>query len=135
MFVKQNENIVIVNSLNICTGLITRKRTTENRNENSVLDLFLVCDRILPLVVKMNVDEQGIHQLSNFNGIWHNSKVTESDHAVVELHLKLEFPTMKPTRKEFFNFTNIEGRIRFSSLTGNSTKLSACFDNDSSFKD
>ena len=114
---------------------MTRKRTNENQNKNSVLDLLLVCDTILPLVVKMNVDEQGIHQLSNLNDIRHNSKVTESDHAVVELHLKLEFPTLKPTRKKFFNLKNIEEWIRFSSLTGNPTKLSACFDNDSLFMD
>ena len=88
-----------------------------------MLDLFLVCERILPLVVKMNVDEQGIHQLSNFNGIRHNSKVTESDHAVVEMHQNIEFPATKPTRNKFFNFKNIEGRIRFS---GTVLHLSLC---------
>ena len=103
-FLQRNSNVIIVNSLSICNGLITRKRKTEIRQETSVLDLFLVCDRILPLVVKMNVDEKGMHQLSNFSGIQHNSKVTESDHAIVEMHLDIEFPAIKPTRKEFFNY-------------------------------
>ena len=134
-FLQRNSNVVIVNSLSICSGLITRKRKTEIRQETSVLDLFLVCDRILPLVVKMNVDEKGIHQLSNFSGIQHNSKVTESDHAIVEMHIDIEFPAIKPTRKEFFNYKKPEGQSRFVNLTSNSRKLSACFENELTFRE
>jgi hypothetical protein len=46
------------------------------------MDLFLVNQRVLPVVSKMHVDEQGEYQLSNFHGINHNKKVTESDHAI-----------------------------------------------------
>ena len=111
------------------------KEKTEIRQETSVLDLFLVCDRILPLVVKMNVDKKGIHQLSNFSGIQHNSKVTESDHAIVEMHIDIAFSPIKPTRKEFFNYKNPEGQSRFVHLTSNSRKLSACFENELTFRE
>ena len=63
MFLDRNENITIVNSLSLCSGLITRKRITTNQNEKSVLDLFLVCERVLPYLTSMHVDEQGSHQL------------------------------------------------------------------------
>ena len=127
MFLERNPNITIVNSLSLCSGLITRKRVTHVRTEESVLDLFLVCDKILPFVTSINVDEQGTHKLTNFNGIRNNSKLTESDHAILELHLDLEFPIIKPVRKEFFNFKNIEGQYKFIQITQNSKKLSECF--------
>ena len=103
MFLRRNKGIHLINSLPVCEGLITRKRKLTNRNEESVLDLFLVCSLVMPYVVKMNVDEQGEHQLSNFNGIKHKKKVTESDHAKVELLLNIQFPQAKPLRKESYN--------------------------------
>ena len=133
MFLQRNQNITIVNALQICEGLITRKRITEHRNEKAILDLFLVCEKTLPFVSKMHVDEQGAHQLSNFYGIRHKSKVTESDHSKVELHLKLEFPLIKPIRNEFFNFKDQEGQFKFKEFTSQSNQLSACFISDSPF--
>ena len=70
----------------------------------SALDLFLVFRRIAPLMTKMHVDEQGVHQLSNFNGICHKRKVTESDHAKVELNLNGQFSQIKPQRREVYKF-------------------------------
>ena len=104
LFLHRNKDIHLVNSLPICKGVITRRRNTKKQQEKSALDLFIVCSRILPYVTKMHVDEEGEHQLSNFNGIRHNKKVTESDHAKVELKLDIEFPQKKPDRNVFYNF-------------------------------
>ena len=98
MFLERNKNFTIVNSLTMCSGLITRKIIKANKSERSVLDLFLVCEKVLPYVTSMHVDEQGSHQLTNFFGIRHNSKITESDHAMVELHMNIEYPIIKPVR-------------------------------------
>ena len=87
MFLERNKSITLINSLNICQGLITRKRQTKLRLEESILDLFMVCDIMLPHVVSMHVDEQGEHQLTNFYGKTHNQKVTENDNAKVEERL------------------------------------------------
>ena len=133
MFIKRNSNVTIVNSLSLCEGTITRKRISENRNEKSVLDMFLVCDRILPHVTKMHIDEDGVHQLTNFYGIRNKSKVTETDHATLELHLDLEFQMSKPCRNEFFNFKNPEGIKKYTDFTNNSKKLSECFEGEASF--
>ena len=97
-FLKRNKNMVLVNSLPICEGLITRKRITKCLNEASILDLFIVCDKILPYVVKMHVDEKGENQLTNFHGINHKGKITETDHAKIELELCLGFKLQKPFR-------------------------------------
>ena len=119
LFLRRNKGIHLVNSLELCEGTITRKRLTENRKEQAAMDLFLVSQNMLPMVVKMHVDEQGEHQLSNYYGINHNQKVTESDHAKIELHLNLDFERLKPIRKETFNFKSQECQQYFKLLTTN----------------
>ena len=41
-FVERNPGIIVVNSLKLCKGLITRSRNTTKGVEESVLDFFLV---------------------------------------------------------------------------------------------
>ena len=62
-FLRRNKNITLVNALPLCEGSITRKRITKCLNEKSILDLFMVCDQVLPHVTRMHVDEIGEHQL------------------------------------------------------------------------
>ena len=62
----------------------------------SAIDMFLVCKRIFPSVLQMHVDKQGEHQLTNLYGIQHKRKVTESDHAMIQLTLDIQFPQGKP---------------------------------------
>ena len=134
-FIERNKGMILVNSLEICDGLITRKRSTDNREEKSAIDLFLVNKIILPVVTKMHVDENGEHQLSNFNGIKHNKKVTESDHAKVELRLNIQFPRTLPVRTEEYNFRSNDCQKYFQEITTNTRKLSMCFQNKRSFSD
>ena len=129
LFLNRNKGITIVNSLPLCDGLITRKRTFDDRVEKSAIDLFLVCNKILPVVTQMLVDEKGEHQLSNFQGKQHKYKVTESDHAKVELKLNLEFQIMKPVRNEVYNFKSEDCKAYFNHLTTNTRKFSMCFQN------
>ena len=74
LFLNINKGMHLVNSHELCEGTITRKRLTDNRNEQAAMDLFLVNQILLPVVRKIHVDEQGEHQLSNFHGIHHNKK-------------------------------------------------------------
>ena len=126
-FLVQNKNITLVNALDLCEGSITRKRTTACVNEKSILDLFMVCDKILPHVVYMHVDEKGEHQLANFYGKSHNGKVTHTDHSIVELQIDLQFEVCKPPRVESFNFKNLVCQKYFRELTTKTDKLSRCF--------
>ena len=64
-FLERNKNVTLVNSLPLCDGSITRKRITKCLNEQYILDLFMVCDKVLPHVVKMCVDVKSEQQLSN----------------------------------------------------------------------
>ena len=133
LFLKRNKGIQIVNALPICEGLITRKRLTERRTEKAVLDLFLVCEKIMPFVLQMHVDEKGEHQLSNFNCIRNRGKVTESDHAKVEIKLDIQFPHSRPVRNEFYNFKSEDCHKYFQELTTNTKRFTTCFSSSESF--
>ena len=87
----------------------------------------MVCNQVLPYVVRMHVDEMGEHQLTNFYGIRHKGKVTETDHAKVEMDVNLKFEVQKPSRKEAFNFKSSECQKYFKEITSSTQKLSSCF--------
>ena len=133
-FLEQNKNMTVVNSLNICEGAITRKRVTKCLNEKAILDIFMVCEKILPHVTKMHVDEKGDYQLTNFYGKNHKGKVTVTDHAKIELDLNLKFEVQKPFRNEAYNYKSIEGQTYFKSITSNTDELSACFKSNEPFQ-
>ena len=67
MNVINENNLIIVNTLDICEGLITRKRTVLNRTEESIIDYFLVCPQFLSYVKKMFIDEKRIYSLGSYH--------------------------------------------------------------------
>ena len=62
-FLFQNSNLTVVNAISKCEGRITRERTTNKRTEKAVLDFFIVCEKILPFVSRMIIDEKGENAL------------------------------------------------------------------------
>ena len=58
-FLVKNLNLSVVNALEVCEGKITKERHTKNGIERAILDFFIVCDKMLPLVKRMVVDEKG----------------------------------------------------------------------------
>ena len=40
-FLNRNKNLTVVNNLDVCEGLITRKRDLENKTEKAVLDFII----------------------------------------------------------------------------------------------
>ena len=63
-FLSRNSKLTVVNSLSQCEGLITRSRNKNGILEESILDFFVVCDKILPFVEKMvkgpYIDQKGL---------------------------------------------------------------------------
>ena len=132
-FMDRNPSMTIVNSLPICKGLITRQRNTILRQEKSVLDLFIVCEKALVYIQSMKVDERGEYTLSNFHGIGRGKKMTHGDHNIVTLECKFEPNQTKPPRIELFNFKNKEGQNMFKELTTQTNELSKCFEDNLPF--
>ena len=87
----------------------------------------MVCDQVLPHVLRIVVDEMGEHQLTNSYGIHHKGKVTETDHSKVDMDVNLKFEVQKPCRKEAYNFKSTECQKYFKEITSSTQSLSFCF--------
>ena len=118
----------------LCEGIITRQRITDQLNERSAIDVFLVCERVLPFVRKLFIDENREDPLTNFHGL-KNQKVTESYHNKMELFLNIEAPIIQPKREEIFNFKEVRGQDLFHNITNSTPKLHNCFKSRNSFID
>ena len=133
-FLQRNPSLIVVNSLDICDGTITRKRETEKRTEQAVLDFFVVNEKIRPFLKRMIIDEKREYCLSNFAQIKKNKRVIESDHNGLLLEMNIEFYKRKPERHEMFNLKNRECQETFKKETEQNTDLLKCFQNEHSFE-
>jgi hypothetical protein len=127
-FLEQHPDLTVVNSLEICEGIITRKRVTKKKTEEAVLDFFIVCKKIATFIRKMVIDEEKQFPLSRYtkNGKKH------SDNNSMILYLDIDYHLKKPDRKEFFNFKNVECQKAFFQKTEKSELLTKCFLNTKS---
>ena len=82
----------------------------------------------------MHVDERGEHQLTNFNGKQNRGKVTETDHAMVQLHVNLKFDIKKPQRTEAYNYKSDDCRKYFKYITTDTTEFTHCFESNEGFQ-
>ena len=101
-FLVKNSHLSVVNALPICEGDITRVRHTRDRTEETILDFFVVCDQILPLVTKMTIDTRGECTLTRFKG-----KVVKSDHRMLKLNIDLTFIKKKSMKELKFLISEI----------------------------
>ena len=129
-FLARHNYLTVVNSLDLCEGIITRSRITTVRTEKSVIDFFLVCDRILPFVRRMLVDEKKQYALSSFHTKKGVQYKKDSDHNPLVLWLEIMGSAKKPDRMEYFNFKNSDCQEKFKELTNSTVKLTSCFEND-----
>ena len=91
-----------MNALDLCDGAITRIRHTKEHIEESIIDFFVVCDLILPVVTKMTIDSKGELAMTRFKG-----RVGSTDHKMLKLEIDLTFHKEKHhDRFELFNVRN-----------------------------
>ena len=104
-FLKRHPHLKVVNSLDICQGLITRRRNTTKKNEKAVLDFFVVCHRVLKFVENLLIDEDGNYELTNFNSKKRTGvvKSSDDDHVTMVLNLNLSFSKQTLFRVELYN--------------------------------
>ena len=97
-FLERNPHLSVVNSLPECEGLITRRRVRNGVNELSILDFFVVCDRVLPFLKKMVIDEDKEYVLTNYQNVNRGGVAVDSDHFTQYMDLDLKFESEKPQR-------------------------------------
>ena len=133
-FLERMPNLTLINSLDLCEGTITRIRKTIRGFEFSVLDVFVTCDRILPFIKWMTVDEKRETVLTNYSLVKKVGRVIESDHNPVKIEVNLSFTKAKPERIDIFQFKNRFSQQEFKRLTTDTTEFSDCFKNNISFE-
>ena len=129
-FLVRNKNLTVVNSLDLCQGVVTRVRMKEDKEERSVLDFFVVCSRVLPYVTQMVIDEEKKHILTNYKPARAGAKANDSDHFTEVMDVNLELIADKPQRKEIFNFKDKDSQAYFKEITSKTEEFSNCFDNN-----
>ena len=129
-FLLKHPYVTVVNSMDCCKGLITRRRKTKTKLEESVLDFFGVNDKIHQFVESMTIDEDKKFGLTRFS----KNGNTDSDHHTEILDLNIQFNKKKEERMELFNFKNQECQEVFHQLTETKSELLDCFQNDNEFK-
>ena len=105
-----------MNSLSICEGLITRKRSKNTILEESILDFFVVCNNILPFVEKMVIDERKEYILTNYQSAKKNCKAVDSDHMTIYMDLNIKYDKIKPERQEIYNLKESKGQQKFKNV-------------------
>jgi hypothetical protein len=120
-------------------GQIEFLGTQENRTEMesylmnlspvSVLDFFVVCDRVLPYVTSMVVDEAKKCILTKYEQIRKDEKACNTDHATEIMDVNLNVLTEKPVRRELYNLKNREAQESFKQATSETNEFTSCFNN------
>ena len=90
-FLFKNPNLTVVNATSKCEGKITRERNTTRRAEKAILDFFIVCEKILPLVSNMVIDEKGENALVRYKG----GQIVKADHNMLKLELNINIHEKK----------------------------------------
>ena len=79
-FLERNQHLSVVNTTDKCKGSITRSRIVQGKVEESIIDFIIVCDRLLPHVKEMVIDEEKAEALTNFNSKTSGRVAKTSDH-------------------------------------------------------
>ena len=123
-FLHNNPILTVVNALPLCTGLITRRRNAKNGIQESVLDFYVVCDKLLPLVSSMKIDELGQNSLTKY----HKGNVVTTDHSRLDMEIELEFHKEKGHKcQNAFNVRNKLCQDKFLECTSNTNIFTNCF--------
>ena len=96
--VVERQKLVIVNTMELCKGVITRERITATNTERSVIDYIIICEDMKKFLEEMIIDEDRVHVLTKHTG----RKQTVSDHNIMYSKLSIIYnPKPITVRKEF----------------------------------
>ena len=114
-------------------GTITRKRTTTQSVEQSVIDYVLISEELENHMLECHIDDKREHVLTKISKTKQGIKRTESDHNSIITKFNLKVKKRENNRKiEIFNFKDENGLKRFKEITSNSYVLSSVFDSKKS---
>ena len=121
-----DNDLIVANGTKLCSGIITRYRKTKQREEKSVIDFFIVCQRFFNLIKSMLIDEKRIYTITKYNDKNGNKNVKQSDHNLMMLNIDSNWRTSideKKERIEIYNYKNKEDFEQFKNETENNPEL------------
>ena len=122
-------SLVICNASNKCSGLITRRRKTNQRLEESIIDYLIVCEGMFEYLESMKIDYSNIHErYIKRNNV---AKAVPSDHIPIFATFSIQWSLRDRKIKEqktIFNFKDQNGLLKFRQLTSEN-QLSSVFQN------
>ena len=125
-------DLIVVNGTDKCTGVITRHRETVNGVEESVIDFFIVCRKFFTLINNLVIDEKRIYCLTKYtNKTGEKKKEKETDHNMFILNMNVCWDTGfddKDDRLEIYNFKKKDDFEKFVQETSFNPALLNCFE-------
>ena len=116
----ERNSLIVGNATQLCKGVITRRRTTVNGVEQSVIDFLVVCEELFAHMTKMIVDEDEKYPIESHRKVGNKSKVTKTDHNLIIGVFNLKtLKEEKVTRREIFKYNDEEGLNNFRKMTSN----------------
>ena len=128
----ERNDLIVVNTLpNKCKGIITRRRTTSEGLEESVIDFLIISLDIMEDLKELIIDEDKEHALTKITHQKQGIKKVTSDHNVLlsKFNLFVEESDTKE-RHEVFNFRSKSNQEKFKEVTSSSTWLLEVFDTE-----
>ena len=122
----EKEGLTLVNSLDICNGVVTR---VDPRNgTQSTIDIVIVNTFMLKNVQSMDIDEAGSLKLKRYG-----KKVTETDHNTITVKLAVDPVIIESEgqKEKIFNVRNIDERKRMQSLIEQGNVFDSLFTDNS----
>ena len=120
--------LIVANSaINKSKGVITRRRDTVDRTEQSAIDFVLISNDLLEDLVSVDIDEAREHVLTSIKKTKNGLVRKESDHKSIVTKFNITWKDQVKPRIEVFNYNDKEAQTRFKQMTTDNTKLSDIF--------
>ena len=133
IFLRNNGNIKALNNEDFCEGNITRSRKVNGKEEKSIIDFILVCNKLLPYANYMYIDEGKKYSLANFYQKKKGQAAKISDHNLIYVDFDLKFKPIIQERRTVFKFCDTDALKKFKLLTSKTYEFSDCFKTNKPF--
>ena len=127
----ERNGLKVINGLEKCEGVITRKRVTKDATEESVIDFVITSPGLEEHLQSLLIDEDRKHVLTHVSRSKNILRKKESDHNVMISRLSFTWNKhIKRERIQSFNLKNKECQRLFTEMTSNTNILSSIFEKD-----
>ena len=119
----ERQECTVVNITTKCSGTITRSRKKGGKQEESILDYFVVNKMIAPYIHNMEIDESKAKALTRYT----KKSAIPSDHNMLTCTFNIPIKRKYRERKEVFRLRNHNELQLFRERTSDTRKFTQCF--------